>query len=91
MASFGSNESGGFNTASKAYKANPTIENYVKLRREDPRADIEVGVIGGMDQLFSMAKELENQGFDPELLASAMDADAEAISELSLQIMEKMI
>lgn len=91
MTEFGSDENGGFNAVTKAYKTDPSIENYVKLRRQDPTAEIEVGVIGGMDQLFFMAKELEKYGFNPELVASAMDADAEAISELSLQIMEKMI
>jgi len=91
MASYGCDESGEFNTASKVYKANPSIENYVKLRRNDPGAEIEVGVIGGMDQLFFMANELERYGFDPELVESTMNADPQAISELSLQIMEKMI
>jgi hypothetical protein len=37
---FGSSESGGFNETTEEYKANPTIENYVKLRRANPSAEI---------------------------------------------------
>ncbi|ARQ59475.1 UNVERIFIED_ORG: hypothetical protein GGE64_002131 [Rhizobium etli] len=88
---YGSDITGGFNIYSKAYKNDPSIENYIKLRRENPDAEIEVGVIGGIDQLFFMESELRRFAIDPELVAGAMDADPSAISELSLQLMEKMI
>lgn len=91
MSEHGTEECGGYNAMSKAYKKNPSIELYVKLRREDPDAEIEVSVIGGIEQLFYLEPELGKYGFDPALVASAMDADPNAISELSLQIMEKMI
>jgi hypothetical protein len=38
-----------------------------------------------------MEGELRKYGFDPEMIASVLDADPEAISEVSLQIMEKLI
>jgi hypothetical protein len=87
---FGCDESG-FNELSKTYKNSPSIENYVKLRRENPDAEIEVSVIGGMEQLFYMEGELRRYGIDPLLAASTMDADPVAISEISLQLMEKLI
>jgi hypothetical protein len=88
---FGSKDNGGFNEPTKAYKKTPTIENYVKLRRENPKAEIEVGILGGIDPLFYMEPELKRYGFDPLLVASAMDADSEAISEIALQLMERII
>lgn len=88
---FGSEEGGGFNALSKAYKKDPSIENYVKLRREHPDGEIEVAVIGGIDQLFYMEAELRRYGIDPLLLAAALDADERSIQELSLQLLEKMI
>jgi len=91
MRGFGTTENGGFNEFSMAYKKDPSIKNYVKLRREDPDAEIEVRVIGGMDQLFYLEYELRRYGFDPLLVAAIMDADPEAISEISLQLMEKII
>src|SRR5690554_2129937 len=91
VAGYGSERNGGFNAASRAYKNSPTIEHYVRLRREDPETEIEVAVIGGLDQLFFMEPELRKHGFDPALVAGVLDADPEAISELSLQIMERMI
>jgi len=90
MSHYGS-DGGGFNAFSKAYKKNPSIEHYVKLRRENPNAEIEVSVIGGLDQLCFMQPELKKYGIDPYLVASVMDADFDAISKLSLQLLEKMI
>lgn len=91
MAGYGGKEDGGYNEPSMAYKKAPSIEHYVKLRRADLGAEIEIAVIGGIDMLFFMEKELRKYGFDPEMIASVLDADPEAISEVSLQIMEKMI
>jgi hypothetical protein len=81
----------GFNKSTKAYKRNPTIENYVRIRRADPEEEVEVAVIGGMDQLYFMEPELRRFELDPARIASVMDADAESISEVSLQLMEKII
>ncbi|MEA2875246.1 MAG: hypothetical protein QOF14_442 [Hyphomicrobiales bacterium] len=89
--SFGSQEGGGFNDFSKAFKKNPSIENYVRLRRENPTAEIEVSVLGGIDPLFYMEPELKRYGFDPDLIAGTLDADPDAISEISLQLMERII
>lgn len=89
--SFGSSESGGFNEITKYYKANPSLENYVKLRRENPDAEIEVSVIGGFDSMFYMRDELERYGIDPDLLGKILDADLDAISEIALRMMEKIV
>jgi hypothetical protein len=91
MSGFGGNKGGGFNEFSKAYKKDPSIENYVKLRRESPDAEIEVGVIGGIEDLLYMQYELRRYGIDPNLVAAMMDAEPEAIGEIALQLMEKII
>jgi hypothetical protein len=88
---FGSDDEGGFNEISKTYKKDPTLENYVKLRREVPEAEIEVAVVGGIESLFYMQHKLERYGFSANLVASVMDADPDAISEISLRLMEKII
>lgn len=89
--SFGSQKKGGFNKFTKAYKKAPSIENYIKLRRENPNAEIEIAVLGGIEPLFYMEPELRRHGFDPKMVAGAMDANPAAISEISLQLMEKII
>ena len=91
LAAYGSQEAGGYNVPTMAYKNDPSIENYVKLRREDPAAEIEIRVVGGIEQLLFLETELKKHGFDPATVASALDADPDAISELSLKIMEKTI
>ncbi len=88
---FGTCEDGGFNDASKTYKADPTLETYVRLRRADPSEEIEVAVIGGFESLFHMRAEFERYGLDSDLLAGLLDADQGAIGEIALCVMEAMI
>lgn len=75
----------------KAFKANPSMESYVKLRRENPAAEIEIAIIGGLDHFGYMEDELNRYGIEPILVLRAMDADQKAIAELSLVLMERMI
>lgn len=88
---FGSSEAGGFNETTRKYKADPSIENYVRLRRENPEAEIEVSVVGGFESMFYMRDELARYDIDPELLGGILDADQDAISEMALRLMEKII
>jgi len=88
---FGSSEAGGYNEITKRYKADPSIENYVRLRREDPEAEIEVRAVGSFESMFYMRDELARYDIDPELLGGILDADEDAISEISLRLMEKII
>lgn len=88
---WGSKEDGGFNEPTLAYKLNPTMENYLALRRADPDAEIEVSASGGLDTLFGIEPELQKHGFDPSDIAAILDADHQAISKVALQCMEKLI
>jgi len=88
---FGSSEAGGFNEITKKYKADPSIENYVRLRRGNPEAEIEVSMVGGFESMFYMREELARYGIDPELLGGILDADQDRISEMALRLMEKII
>jgi hypothetical protein len=87
----GSSEGGGFNEITKKYKADPSIENYVRLRRGNPEAEIEISKVGGFESMFYMREELARYGIDPELLGGILDADQDAISEMALRLMEKII
>ncbi|QGZ94968.1 hypothetical protein [Terricaulis silvestris] len=90
--SFGSGEEGGFNDVSRAYKQNPTLENYLALRRADPDAEIEVAVLGGIDDLFAVEKELERYGIGAHpLMTGVLDANQAAVSELSLKLMDHIV
>lgn len=76
---------------SRAFKKDPTIENYIKLRRAYPNVPIEIAIHGGIDPLFYMEPELTRYGIDADDMASAFDADQDAISKIALQLMEKII
>lgn len=88
---FGSSEAGGFNEITREYKADPSIENYVRLRRENPEAEIEVRTVGSFESMFYMREELARYSIDPELLGGILDADPDAINEMALRLMEKLI
>ena len=84
-------DSGSFSELSQAYKANPTIANYVELRRKYPKALIEVATSKSMDWLLSNGKTLEAFGIPPNLVAGCLDATPSNIQELSLLLIENMI
>jgi DNA-binding transcriptional MerR regulator len=87
---YGSDEKGGFNPSSKAYKANPTIEKYLELRHADPDAEIEIATVGGFDPVLAMRAELETQGFTIDEMMKLLDANQETISDVSLRLLEEL-
>ncbi|RYF38158.1 MAG: hypothetical protein EOO38_25215 [Cytophagaceae bacterium] len=88
---FGSSEAGGFNEITKKYKVDPSIENYVRLRRKNPKAEIEVSMVGGFDSMFYMRDEFSRYDIDPELLGGILDSDEDSISEVALRLLEKIV
>jgi hypothetical protein len=87
--SYGRDEEGNFNASSKAYKENPSIENYVRLRRLNPEDEIEVTVVEA--SLDAMLPELKKYGIDAPLFAGLFDGDPDSISEVSLLLMERLV
>lgn len=76
---------------SRVFKGDPTIDHYLQLRRDYPDEEIEVAISDGMEFLFSRLNVLEKFGIDPMLFASILDADAGAISELSLLLLKHLV
>lgn len=72
------------------YKANPTAENYVRLRRKYPLAKIEIGIFGGLDPAMAMEKELTEHGIEMREMIGLLDADQGTISEISLRLIEEL-
>ena len=76
---------------SRAFKKKPTLDNYLKMRRGYPNIQIEIAIHGGIDPLFYMEQELARYGINANDMASVFDADQDAISKVSLQLMEKLV
>jgi hypothetical protein len=72
------------------FKANPTIEQYLRLRREYPGVDVPVLRFGGLDPLFALEPELKQHGIDATLVAGALDADPKDVDGLCLQLLEAL-
>jgi hypothetical protein len=88
---YGTSKNGGWTPESRSYKGNPTIENYVALRRGNPDAEIEVRIHGGIDQLFCVEDELRKYDIDPDKFVSVFDADQDVISFYALFFLERII
>ena len=82
---------GAFSSPTEAYKKNPSIENYVRVRRANPSANIEVKSVGGPERLGVMLPELQKLGLSPFLISFAFQGGIAEVSELSLQLLERMI
>lgn len=81
-------ETGKFSELSLAYRENPSVENYLRLRRANPDKLIEVSTSWGLDWLISNEDTVRKFGIDPQDIASSLDADSSAISRVSLRILE---
>ena len=73
------------------FRRNQTIQNYLRVRRQFPEVEIQIGAFGGIDPLFMLENEFRKQGVDPELVAGSLDADEPSIDALCLRLMERMV
>jgi hypothetical protein len=73
------------------YRQQHSIEAYLRVRREFPEVEIQVGHFGGIDALFSLEEEFKRQGLDPRLIAAALDSNEPAIDALSLRLLELLV
>ena len=88
------------------YRKNRTIENYAALRKQCPRARVEIGVLesvdtrarvktgvlGSVDTFVGLKVELKEIGIDhPSLLIDALDADNDGIDKTCLHLIDKLI
>ena len=74
------------------YEKEPTIANYLQIRRDFPETEIEVGYFGGgIDAPFELEEKFAGQGIDPMLLLGAILADEPDIDALCLQVLELLV
>jgi hypothetical protein len=74
------------------YEKDPTIANYLQIRRDFPETEIEVGYFGGgIDAPFELEEKFAGQGIDPMLLLGASVADEPDIDALCLQVLELLV
>lgn len=76
---------------SRRYKSDPTIENYVRLRRKNPDVLINIAISEGMEWVHKNTEVLKDRGIPPQTLIGALDADPACISEVSLRLLELLV
>ena len=74
-----------------AYQKKPNLENYVRLRREVPEAEIDIALFGGIDPLFHLEPELRKHDIDPQIAYRVSDACVPDMDELSLRLMQCLV
>lgn len=73
-----------------AFYADPSIHNYLEIRKKHPGREPPNNFFAGIDPLFAMREDLQKWSIDPALVAATMDADREAIDTLSLNLLALM-
>jgi hypothetical protein len=84
-------EAGGFSELSKAFKGNPTLEHYLKLRRQNPGKLIEVATNWSLDWVFANEERLRDLDIEPEDVVGSLDADEASASRVSLRLIELLV
>lgn len=73
------------------FDEDPSIENYVALRRFAPGCDMEIDQFARIDPLRSLAADLKKFGLDPVLVCGVLDGDDREMDKLCLQLLERLI
>lgn len=81
----------GYNEATKAFKKDPTLENYYRLRSEYPNEVVEIAVSNGLFWLQENEELLKSLEIHEEFLKALNIGDPSAISELSLELIAKLV
>jgi len=82
---------GGFSELSKAFKDNPTLENYLELRRQNPGKLIEVSTNWSLDWVFANEGRLSAMGIEVQDVLGSLDADEASASRVSLRLIELLV
>lgn len=81
----------GVSELSRAYKTEPTVENYLLLRRKFPDETIEISTSWGLEWCLNNEARIIGLGINFDDVVGALDADATCISRLSLKLMELIL
>jgi hypothetical protein len=72
------------------YEKDPTIANYLQIRRDFPEVEVEVEYFSGIDAPFKLEEKFVGQG-NPMLIVGALAAYEPDIDALCLQLLEQLV
>lgn len=78
------------NDIDRIFKNNPTIEHYLELRKEHPHKEIELSTNIDLDWAYENRGLLFENGIDYLLMNEAICGDKNAISTISLILLQKI-
>ena len=71
----------------EAFVCNPTIEEYVRVRRKYPGVHLDTATSEGIEFAFGHEAELRDYGIPPDVVMRVLDADTHGQSELALTLL----
>ena len=80
-----------FSERMMTYGRDPSIRNYVRIRRDFPEVEIDVRQFGGIEALFKLAGDFRAQGIDPQLIAGALNSVEYLVDALCLRLLELLV
>jgi hypothetical protein len=75
----------------KLFEHSARPEIYLALRKAFPDVTDPPRPIAWLDELFSLAEELEREGISATMLAGVLDADEVCLDQVSLQILQALV
>jgi hypothetical protein len=73
------------------YEKDPTIANYLQIRRDFLEVEVEVGYFSGIDAPFKLEEKFAGQDIDPMLFVGALTAYEPDIDALCLKLLELLV
>jgi hypothetical protein len=80
-----------FMKLAERFEAEPTLENYLLLRRTFPGGNVESLHFLSPDPHSSVEGELRQYGIEPFIFSDALDGNEHQIDELCLKLMERLV
>ena len=74
-----------------AFRDEPTLENYLKLRRKYPNQEFDFSTLPGLDWIHKNEALLAKWNLTADLVSGATRGEEQAISELSLRLLERLL
>jgi hypothetical protein len=71
-----------------AYWKKPSIQSYLKIRKEFPEVEVQGARFGDIEALYELREDFGAQGLDSGLIVGALDAIEPQVDALCLQILE---
>jgi hypothetical protein len=73
------------------YRKDPSIENYLCVRREFPEVEIQLDQFGGPDAVWNLEDEFKKVGLETKFISGVLDFHEPAVDTFCLRLLEMLM